>query len=283
MAEFTTDDALQFLVGPKFSLARVDPTTTPGFTGGDKKLAEAFEAPDAELLELQKKLYATARVSPEKARSVLVVLQGMDTSGKGGVIRHVFGLFPPLGLQVSTFGRPTGEELEHDFLWRFHPRTPDPGFIAVWDRSHYEDVLVHRVHQLSPAEEIERRYGAISDFEWGLSQQGVTIIKVMLHISREFQAENLKDRLRKTEKMWKYDPSDIDDRALWDEHQEAFEIALQRTSTPFAPWYCIPGDDKSFARMVVKYLMLDALREMDLEWPELSYDPETELARLAES
>ncbi|MGD7001189.1 PPK2 family polyphosphate kinase [Corynebacterium halotolerans] len=283
MVDFSIADAQGNLVGPNFRLAGVHPGTTPGFSGDDEDLEEAFTAPDEELLDLQKKLHANATVGVEDTGSLLVILQGTDTSGKGGVVRHVFGLFPPVGLDLANFGRPTDEELEHDFLWRIRPHAPEPGRIAVWDRSHYEDVLVQRVHEMVSAEEIERRYGAITEFEWELAQRGTRIIKVMLHISKEFQEENLRERLEKKSKRWKYDPNDVTDRAYWDEYQEAFELALRRTSTAYAPWYCVPSDDKDYARMVVKYLVLDALREMKLEWPEVEFDPETELERLRDS
>lgn len=283
MADFNIEDAKQLLVGPHFRLAAVDPGSTPGFDGDDGDLDDAFHRPDDELLELQKKLHANAAAGQEETGSLLVILQGTDTSGKGGVIRKVFGLFPPIGLDVANFGAPTEEEQEHDFLWRIRPHAPTPGRIAVWDRSHYEDVLIQRVHEMADDEEIERRYGAIADFEWEMSRQGTRIIKVMLHISKEFQAENLADRLQKTHKLWKYDPGDVSDRAYWDEYQEAFEIALTRTSAAYAPWYCVPGDNKDYGRMVVKNLVLDALRDMNLGWPEVDFDPEQELARLRDS
>ncbi|WP_156231002.1 PPK2 family polyphosphate kinase [Corynebacterium occultum] len=283
MSDFSIKDAQRTRVGPGFTLSEVDPDSTPGFKGGNKDLDRAFREPDEELLTLQEKLWANGRRNPEEIGSVLVVLQGMDTSGKGGVARRVFGIFPPYGLKVYAFGKPTEEELAHDFLWRIRPQAPEPGQIAVWDRSHYEDVLVHRVLGLSPAEEIERRYGAITDFEWELSQRGTRIIKVMLHISPEFQAKNLLDRIENPEKVWKYQPGDIDDRRHWDDYQEAFEIALTRTSTAYAPWYCVPGDDKDYARLVVKYLLLNELRSMNLEWPEIHFDPDMEKQRLFDS
>lgn len=283
MSEFSMKDARRTIVGPTFDLAEVDPSSTPGFKGKNNDLDEAFKEPDAELLTLQKLLWANSRVGTPDTGSLLVVLQGMDTSGKGGVVRQVFGLFPPIGLKVSAFAKPTAEELAHDFLWRIKPHAPKPGEIAVWDRSHYEDVLVHRVYQLSTPEEIDRRYGAITQFEWELAQRGTRIIKVMLHISPEFQAENLMERLEDPEKFWKYNPGDIDDRQNWDAYQEAFQIAMTRTSTAYAPWFCVPGDNKDYARAVVKYLVLDALRSMNLSWPEIHFDPEVEKQRLAES
>ncbi|MGP6173088.1 PPK2 family polyphosphate kinase [Corynebacterium sp. A21] len=281
MSEFSIKDAHRTIVGPKFDLREVSPDSTPGFKGKGKDLDAAFEEPDEELLRLQKMLWANWRAGTPGTGSLLVVLQGMDTSGKGGVVRQVFGLFPPFGLKVTAFSKPTEEELAHDFLWRIRPHVPETGEIAVWDRSHYEDVLVHRVYQLSSPDEIDRRYGAITDFEWELAQRGTRIIKVMLHISPEFQAENLLARLEDPEKFWKYNPGDIDDRQNWDAYQEAFQIAMTRTSTAYAPWFCVPGDNKDYARMVVKYLVLDAMRSMNLSWPENHFDPEVEKQRLA--
>lgn len=283
MSDFSMEDAQRHLVGPHFNLEGIDPGATPGFDGDDDDLEDEFEEHDKELRELQKMLHANATVGVEDTGSVLVILQGTDTSGKGGVVRHVFGVFPHIGVDIANFGPPTEEELEQDFLWRIRPHAPNPGRISVWDRSHYEDVLIQRVHEMADPEEIERRYGAITEFEWEMAQRGTRIIKVMLHISKEFQAENLAERLERKDKMWKYDPRDVTDRAHWDAYQEAFEIALTRTSTSYAPWYCVPGDNKDYARMVVKYLVLDALRAMDLDWPEVDFDPAAEMERLRDS
>ncbi|AGF72574.1 PPK2 family polyphosphate kinase [Corynebacterium halotolerans] len=282
MSDFTVKDALALRVGEGFRLRDVDPASTPGFTGGEKKLDRAFDGPDDELKDLQRMLHANA-LREDHTGAVLLILQGMDTSGKGGVIRKVFKVFSPQGVDTVAFGRPTEQEQAHDFLWRIRQHEPEPGRIVVFDRSHYEDVLVHRVQQLSPADEIERRYGAIVDFENGLAERHVRIVKVMLHISKEFQRENLAERLERRDKHWKYDPDDITQRLLWDEYMEAFEIAMTRTSTDAAPWYCVPGDNKDYARMVVKHLLLDALRSFDMDWPEPHFDVEEERRRLAES
>ena len=283
MANFSTEDAKELRVGEDFAIADVDPGSTPNFKGDKDKLKKEFSEIDDELAELQEMLYANGRAYGDDAGAVLLVLQGMDTAGKGGVVRHVLGIVDPQGVDLAAFGKPTEEELAHDFLWRIRKKLPRPGRIGVFDRSHYEDVLIHRVHGLSSAEEIERRYGAIVEFERELAESGVRIIKVMLHISPEFQRENLEERLERADKHWKYNPGDVTERGYWDEYQEAYEIALRRTSTDFAPWYCVPGDNKPYARMVVKYLLLDALRSMDLEWPEPDFDVEEEKRRLAES
>lgn len=282
MAKVSIKEAEALRVDEDFVLADVDPDSTPGVKKSN--VDEAFEQYDEEIADLQECLYANARAGVEGTGSILLVLQGMDTSGKGGIIRNVVGdVLDPQGVQITAFGKPTEEEKKHDFLWRIAPHLPEPGMVSVFDRSHYEDVLVQRVREMAPPEEIERRYGAIVDFEAEAAAKGTKIIKVMPHISKEFQSENLRDRIEREDKHWKYNPSDIDDRLLWDEFQEAYEIALKRTSTDVAPWYCVPSDVKDYCRTVVKTLLLKALRELDLEWPEPDFDPEVELKRLEES
>lgn len=282
MAKVSIKEAEALCVGEDFVLADVDPASTPGVS--EDNVEDAFDEFDDELDELQECLYANGRAGNENAGSILLVLQGMDTAGKGGIIRNVVGeTMDPQGVHIKAFGKPTEEELKHDFLWRIEPHLPKPGMISVFDRSHYEDVLVQRVKQMAPPEEIERRYDAIVDFEAKAAANGTKIIKVMPHISKEFQAENLRKRIERPDKHWKYNPGDIDDRRLWDEFQEAYEIALKRTSTDVAPWYCIPSDNKDYCRTVVKTLFVQALRDLNLEWPKAHFDPEVELQRLAES
>lgn len=283
MAKLTVEEAKSHFVGPNFQLDDVDPASTPGLSGADD-VDEVFNDRDDELDELQEKLYANGRAGNEQAGSVLLVLQGMDTAGKGGIVRHVIGATMDIqGVHVKAFGRPTEEEAAHDFLWRFEPHLPKPGQIAVFDRSHYEDVLVQRVKQMAPPEEIERRYGAIVDFEAELAARGTKIIKIMPHISREFQAENLRKRIENPKKHWKFNPGDIEDRKLWSQFMAAYQIAMTRTSTDVAPWYCVPSDNKKYCRAVVKTLLADALDSLDLEWPKADFDPEVELKRLAGS
>lgn len=282
MAKVSIKEAEALRVDEDFVLADVDPDSTPGVKKGN--VDEAFEKYDEEIADLQECLYANARAGVEGTGSILLVLQGMDTSGKGGIIRNVVGdVLDPQGVQITAFGKPTEEEKKHDFLWRIAPHLPEPGMVSVFDRSHYEDVLVQRVREMAPPGEIERRYGAIVDFEAEAAAKGTKIIKVMPHISKEFQGENLRERIEREDKHWKYNPGDIEDRMLWDKFQEAYEIALKRTSTDVAPWYCVPSDDKDYCRTVVKTLLLKALRELDLEWPEPDFDPEVELKRLEES
>lgn len=283
MPKITIEEAKQLRVGPGFQLADVDPASTPGLSGSDD-IDKAFSRYDDDLEELQEKLYANGRAGNAETGSVLLVLQGMDTAGKGGIIRHVIGKTMDIqGVHVKAFGRPTEEEAAHDFLWRFEPHLPKPGQIAVFDRSHYEDVLVQRVKKMAPEEEIERRYGAIVDFETELAARGTRIIKVMPHISREYQAQNLRKRLTSEKRYWKYNPGDIDDRKLWSQYMAAYQIAMTRTSTDVAPWYCIPSDNKKYCRTVVKTLLFDALESMQLQWPAPDFDVEVELARLEHS
>lgn len=280
MANFTIGEALSLVVGPHFQLSEVDPESTPGFPSDRDAWEKEFHQHDEELDDLQERLFANARKDVEGTGAILLVLQGMDTSGKGGVIRNVMRVFDPQGIHTKGFGRPTDKEASHDFLWRIRPHVPKAGEIVVFDRSHYEDVLIQRVHEMAPAEEIERRYGAIIEFEREMADRGVRIIKVMLHISKDFQKENLTERLEREDKYWKYNPNDLFEREHWDAYQDAFEVALTRTSTYFAPWYCVPSDNKRYARMVVKHLLLHALRDMELEWPEADFDVEAEREKM---
>ncbi|OJX65908.1 MAG: phosphate--nucleotide phosphotransferase [Micrococcales bacterium 73-13] len=266
-------------VGPGFRLADVDPDATPGIdrAHAERELTDSAD----ELSDLQERLYADAKVGG--TRSVLLVLQGIDTAGKGGIIRHVVGLVDPQGVRITAFKAPTPQERAHDFLWRIRRALPEPGLIGVFDRSHYEDVLIHRVRGLSPLEVVEQRYGIIRDFEAGLVAGGTLVRKVMLQISRDEQRKRLQDRLDRPDKHWKFNPGDIDERLLWDDYQAAYQIALERTSTPDAPWYVVPADAKWYARWAVHRILLDALREIDLQWPPADFDVEHEKARLAAS
>ncbi|WP_282856442.1 PPK2 family polyphosphate kinase [Pseudoclavibacter helvolus] len=282
MPHFTTEDAAVLRVTPDFDLSSVDADSTPGFSGKKADAAALFTEHDDEIAELQERMFATSRAGLE-APSVLLLLQGMDTSGKGGIVRHVIGGVDPQGVQIASFKAPTAEEREQDFLVRIRKQLPSAGKIGVFDRSHYEDVLIQRVRSFAPPQEIERRYGAIVDFENELAASGTKLIKVMLHISKEEQGARLAERLDRPDKYWKYNPGDIDERLLWDQYQEAYEIALQRTSTETSPWYCVPANKKWFSRLVVKGLLLDALRGFDLQWPAADFDVEAEKKRLAES
>lgn len=266
-------------VSAGFDLSSIDTSSTPGFSGSKKDAAHELASNGSELGGLQERLFAESRVGG--TRNVLLVLQAMDTAGKGGIVRHVIGETDPQGIHLHAFKAPTAQERSHDFLWRIRKQLPGAGIIGVFDRSHYEDVLIHRVRGLSTPEQIEERYGIINDFERELSESGTTIIKVMLHISSDEQKERLSERLDRPDKLWKYNPGDVDERQKWDAYQEAYQIALTRTSTVDAPWYAIPADHKWYARWAVQHLLLGALRRLDPQWPPVDYDVQTEKVRLA--
>ena len=259
-------------------LAQRDPAGTPLAPGTKGKTREAAAGQGAELAELQERLFAEATAGGR--HRLLVVLQGMDTSGKGGTIKHAIGAMNPQGVQVTPFKRPTEEERRHHFLWRIRRRVPGPGMVGVFDRSHYEDVLVARVHELAPLEEIERRYDEINTFETELVDGGVTIVKVFLHLSFAEQRERLLARLEDPTKRWKFNPGDLDERALWPQYERAYEIALQRCSTVAAPWYVVPADRKWYRNWAVGQLVLQTMRELDPQYPVPDLDVEALRARL---
>jgi len=279
---WTTRPSSALLADEATSLADVDPRSTPGFEGDKAYGAQVLESGRGTLSELQEQLFAGSR-SGGTQRNVLLVLQGMDTSGKGGIVRHVVGAVDPQGVHHHAFKAPTEEELAHDFLWRVRRELPGPGMIGVMDRSHYEDVLVGKVRELAPLDEIERRYEAITEFERELVEQGTVLVKVMLHISYDEQKERLRERLDRADKHWKYEPGDIDERNLWTDYQAAYEEAIRRTSTPAAPWHVVPADRKWYARVAVQALLTDALRGLDLAWPPAHFDVDVERVRLAAS
>ncbi|HYH72741.1 MAG TPA: polyphosphate kinase 2 family protein [Nocardioides sp.] len=275
-----TDDftaLLRIAPGP-VDLTAIETDAAPGFTGkkADGKAALAAMAP--ELSDLQERLWAERTAGSE--RRVLLVLQGMDTSGKGGVMRHTIGLVDPQGVRITSFKAPTEEERAQDFLWRIEKGLPAAGYIGVFDRSHYEDVLIARVRGFAEPDEIERRYGAINDFEARLVDQGISIIKCMLHISADEQKARLAERLANPEKHWKYNPGDLDERAFWPAYRAAYETALERTSTDVAPWHVVPSDKKWFRNLAVGQLLLETLRGLDLQWPKADFDVAAETARL---
>jgi len=265
--------------GDGLDLSKVDPASTPGFDGGKQEGQKSLAAGAVQLAELQEKLYANG-LSGDRRR-ILLVLQAMDTAGKGGIVGHVVGSVNPYGVQIAQFKAPTDDEKAHDFLWRIRQRVPAPGMLGVFDRSHYEDVIVHRVRQLSAPEVIEARYGEIVDFESGLVAEGTTVVKVMLHISRDEQKKRLAARLDDPTKHWKFNPADLDDRALWPQFMAAYQLAIRRTSTDAAPWYVIPADRKWYARLAVQQLLLDALADLRQDWPPADYDVAQQRARLA--
>lgn len=265
-----------------FVLAGIDTSATPGFNGDKKYGVQALESGAERLSELQEKLFADSRAAGG-TKSVLLVLQAMDTAGKGGIVRHVVGAVDPQGIAHHAFKAPTEEELAHDFLWRIRRELPGVGMIGVFDRSHYEDVLVAKVRSLVSPDVIEQRYDDIVAFEEELAAAGTTVVKVMLHISFDEQKARLLERLERPDKFWKFNTGDIDERNLWADYQEAYETAIRRTSTEASPWYVVPADRKWYARVAVQRLVISALEGLSLEWPPAAFDVATEKTRLAAS
>jgi PPK2 family polyphosphate:nucleotide phosphotransferase len=251
------DTAKLFCVKPgsAVNLKRWDPWDTGGFASKEAS-GEELAANVQELAHLQAGLYG------EGKRAVLLILQGMDASGKDGTIRHVLTGLNPMGVRVSSFKKPTAAELAQDYLWRIHACCPARGMIGVFNRSHYEDVLVVRINNLVPRQEWEKRYEQINDFERMLVENGTVIIKCFLHVSKEEQKKRLEERLRDPEKSWKFEPSDLEVRKQWDEYQQAYEVALSRCSTHHAPWHVIPADNKWFRNLVVSELLVQTMRAL---------------------
>lgn len=240
---------------------------TPGFPGEESTAREETEALRSELIELQRRLHAEGR------QKLLVVLQAMDTGGKDGVIRKVFSGVNPLGVSVARFERPTPAELAHDYLWRVHPHVPAAGDIVIFNRSHYEDVLVVRVNELVPKAVWKRRYRHIRGFERLLADEGTRILKFYLHIDRDEQKRRLEDRLADPAKYWKFDPHDLEQRAKWDDYMAAYADAMRETHRPDAPWHIIPANNKWFRDWAVMRILVDTLRDMDPQYPPADFDP----------
>jgi PPK2 family polyphosphate:nucleotide phosphotransferase len=280
-------DKLRVPVGADFDLPSIDPDGTPGLPGKDKEKKhdkawgrERLIEIGADLATFQEQLYATAKVGDSHDR-VLLVLQAMDCGGKDGTTKRVAGTMNPAGLTIVGFGKPTPEELAHDFLWRIHKAVPEPGQIGVFNRSHYEDVLIARVHNLVPPEIWEARYDRINAFEAALNATGVTMIKVMLHISKDEQATRLGERLADPTKFWKYNPADLDERGFWDDYQHAYNVALSRCSTEAAPWYVVPANKKWYRDWAVATILHDTLADLNLAYPPANFDVAVERKRLA--
>jgi len=272
-------DVLRFRAGDQ--VGEIDTDASPGFSGG-RDDAEVIPDERSELLaELQEMLYANGKEGD--SRSLLLVLQGMDTAGKGGIVTHVVGAVNPMGMRYASFGKPTAEERSHHFLWRITKALPPAGTIGVFDRSHYEDVLVARVHELAPRDEIEQRYGEINVFEKELVEAGTSVVKVAMFVSLDEQKSRLAERLERPDKYWKYNPGDLDERKLWPAYQEAYQVMLERTSTDYAPWFVVPCDKKWYSRMAVTELLIEALTAMKLSWPPADFDIEAEKRKLAEA
>jgi PPK2 family polyphosphate:nucleotide phosphotransferase len=270
---------LAFRPGDK--VADIDTNSTPGFKGSKSDARPLQAERSARFAELQEMLYANSREGD--TRSVLVVLQGMDTAGKGGMVKHVVGAANPQGVWYTAFGAPSEEERKHHYLWRIRRALPSAGQIGVFDRSHYEDVLVVRVHNLVPPEAWGKRYDEINKFEQKLIDSGATIVKVAMFVSLEEQKKRLMRRLDRPDKYWKYNPADVDERLLWPKYQQAYQAVLDRCSTDYAPWYVVPCDKKWYSRLAVTELLIEALKDLDLSWPPAKFDVDTEKIRLAQS
>lgn len=253
-------DALIASPGAKFDLSKCD-TRHPDLFD-DREDAKNSLRRDARVIRGLKEMF-----NANATRSMLIVLQGMDTSGKSGVIRNVFDDTSPHGMQVTAFKAPSKEELRHDYLWRIHNAMPEKGIIGIFDRSHYEDVLVVKVRQFAPAEEIEQRYQQINDFEKHLTENGTIILKFMLNVGYEKQGERLKERLYEAHKLWKFNPADLEDRKLWPAFMAAYETAVQRCSTPHAPWYIVPADSRPRRNALIARIVRGALEDLQMSWP----------------
>lgn len=260
-------------------VADIDAEATPGFRGNKSDAPTLQEERNVRFAELQEKLYANSRAGD--TRSVLLVLQGMDTAGKGGIVKHVVGGANPQGIQYRSFGKPTAEELSHHYLWRIRKALPEPGHIGVFDRSHYEDVLIVRVHNLVPPEVWEPRYDEINAFERELTDSGTTLVKVAMFVSLAEQKKRLASRLQRPDKYWKYNPADIDERLKWPLYQQAYQAMLDRTSTDYAPWHIVPCNRKWYSRLAVTELLIEALKRLNMAWPPPDFDVEAEKKRLA--
>ncbi|MCM2576941.1 PPK2 family polyphosphate kinase [Streptomyces meridianus] len=265
--------------GSPVDLSSYDPAATPGGPPDKVKAREEALATGKRLASLQERLYAAATAGDR--RRLLLVLQGTDTSGKGGTVKHVIGMLNPAGCRITAFKAPTDEERRHHFLWRIERALPRPGEIGIFDRSHYEDVLIARVRELVPAGEWSARYAEINRFEQALTDDGVAFVKVFLHISHAEQRRRLLRRLDDPSKHWKFDPGDVEERELWDHYRDAYEAMLERCSTVAAPWYVVPADRKWYRNWAVSRLLLEQLEEMDPRYPPARFDPEVYRARLA--
>ena len=254
--------------GSRVDLSVWDPNDKSAFSGEKDEGRERLLELNQELEELQELLYA------EDKHKVLIVLQAMDTGGKDGTIRHVFEGVNPQGVRVACFKRPTPEELSHDYLWRAHKQTPGKGEIVIFNRSHYEDVLVVRVHNLVPERVWSRRYEHINNFEHMLADEGTTILKFFLHIDLDEQRERLQARLDDPRKHWKFDPRDLEERKLWPEYTKVYEDAISKTSTDWAPWHIVPANRKWYRNLVIGSAIVETLKGLNMHHPEPDFDPD---------
>lgn len=278
-AQWTHRPSAVLRFAPGSRIADIATDASPGFAGNKGEAATIQAQRNERFAGLQELLYANGRQGDH--RSVLLVLQGMDTAGKGGIVEHVVGAGSPMGIRYTSFGKPTDEERAHHFLWRITKALPPAGHIGVFDRSHYEDVLVVRVHNLVPPAEWEPRYDEINAFESELADAGTTLVKVAMFVSLEEQKRRLAERLERPDKYWKYNPGDLEERKLWPAYQEAYQAMLDRTSTERAPWYVLPCDKKWYARLAVTELLIEALKGLGQSWPPPDFDVEAEKRKLA--
>lgn len=268
---------LKFRAGSQ--VTDIDPNSSPGYDGDRNGSDEVQAERNERFAGLQEMLYASGKGGG--SRSLLLVLQGMDTAGKGSIVKHVVGAGNPMGIRYTSFGVPTEEERAHHYLWRIRKALPAAGHIGVFDRSHYEDVLVVRVHELVPREVWESRYAEINAFEKELVDSGTTIVKCAMFVSLDEQKRRLAERLDRPDRYWKYNPGDLDERVRWPAYQEAYQAVLDRTSTEHAPWYVIPSDKKWYSRLAINELLIEALKGMALSWPPADFDVEAEKQKLA--
>ena len=260
--------ASDFIALPQKSFELSKRQTRVNLFSGKREAKESTKEHADAISDLAHKLYGEAE------RSLLIVLQGMDTSGKDGTTAALFHLTPPLNVNVAAFKAPSKLELSHDYLWRIHQVCPGKGQITVFNRSHYEDVLVVKVRGYAPADKVEQRYEQINNFEKHLSENGTTILKFMLHISHETQGVRLRERLEVPRKRWKFNPGDLDDRALWPDFMNAYETMVERTSTEHSPWYIIPSDSRSTRGAIISKIVRDTLEAMNPQYPDPGYRPQ---------
>lgn len=253
--------------GTKVDFRNYDSGEKALFLGDKEELEFQFDHLQDQLQQLQKVLYA------QNKHRVLVVMQAMDTGGKDGCIKHVFSRIDPQGIHVRSFKKPTEEELSRDFLWRVHAKVPTTGQMVIFNRSHYEDIIAVRVKKIYPDEVWKRRQRHVVEFERMLAEEGTTIVKIFLHISKEEQKVRLESRLRNPAKHWKFNPDDLADRARWSEFMTAYEDVLGKTSTEYAPWYVVPADRKWYRNLCVARIMLDTLKKLNMEIPAIDWDP----------
>lgn len=280
-SSWTVDPREALRPGEGFDLNAFDRRSTPGFTGDKLTGKELTDVRGGLLNELQERLFAEGRSGGK--RSVLIIVQGLDTAGKGGIARHVMGYVDPQGVHLRSFGVPTEEELSHHYLWRIRNALPHPGRIGVFDRSHYEDVLVVRVDELVPQEVWEPRYDEINAFEKELVDGGTIVLKFAMMASHEEQGLRLMERLDRADKHWKYSSDDLSTRRKWDDYQAAYQAVIERTNTDHAPWYVLPADRKWYPRLAVTEILVRTLIEMDLRWPTVRWNDDVQRRELAKS